>query len=263
MEQEKDPLQALQNDIKYMGFGEHTMLNLMVEEQVRSQVAAFEAYTEAFFDEETKIEARLFFRKGTSDTYGERYYFNRYEALLRYSGHPEKDKKQTFSLIAGRGITFKEAFNLLQGRWVCKTVVDFNGEKHTRWFRLDFSGKTQKGNYYLKPYRGNFDLEKTVNSCPIRELEIEEMKERIYYNLRKGNLYEVHYRHKNGKYEKKLITADPEARLIKNFPVATWADRKVSDEPGDPGEMVAAESEEISGSVLQDDLANPIQKAHL
>jgi hypothetical protein len=271
---EKTKLQLLHDDLLYMGFGRLTELPQLLEEQVSLDLPSFELFAEAFFDAESKMEATLYFRKGPSEKYGERYYFNRYEAMLRYLGAPDKDRGQTFYLQSGRGFTFKEAFNLLQGRWVCKTVIP-NPEKkllieetddnYSSWFRLDFTSKTRKGNYYLRYWRGKFDLEGALEVCQIRELDVPGMMDKLCKLLRKGNLPEVHFRHKNGKFEKKLITADPEAKMILNYPAAMWAERKrkTPEEPVELPGLEPAESEEISEAVLEDDLARPFKKAHL
>ncbi len=179
----------LHDNLKYMGFGVDTPLNLALDAQIRLEQASFELYAEAWFDDETKMEARLFFKRGPDS---ERYFFNKYEAFLRHSDNPDKDKAQTFHLNkGGRGVTFKEAYNLLQGRYVHKMVVDETGKKEAKWLQLNFAEKTVWGNYKINKFSDHFDLEKTLRQYKIRELENEELEQRICRSLRRGNLHPV------------------------------------------------------------------------
>src|ERR1700744_2308525 len=108
-------LDFLNTDLKYLGFGEKSLLNQHLEAQLLRELPAFELFTEAFYDNDTKLEAKLYFTRSAKENF---YYFNKYDALLRYAGEPDKDRAQTFYISKGHGVTLKEAFNLLQGRAV-------------------------------------------------------------------------------------------------------------------------------------------------
>jgi len=211
----------LQNSLKYLGFGEGTMLNQSLEDHIQKETPSFELYTEAFYDAETKMEARLyFFRSETS----ERYVFQKYDALLRYMEEEEKNKAQTFFLYKGSGVTFKEAYNLLQGRSVNKNFVSPQGEKYNAWIKLNFEQKDLNNNHKIRYFRSQyrFDLEKALEKYPIRELKNDEMRAALMKSLRRGNLHLVTMV-KPTKTEKAFIMADPEYKQIQLFTMATRA----------------------------------------
>src|SRR5579859_241931 len=164
-------LEFLNDNLKYLGFGERSVLNQSLETQILRNPPAFELFTEAFYDSETKMEARLYFTRSTKTEF---YFFNKYDALLRYGGEPVKDRAQTFYINKGQGITFKEAFNLLHGRSVFKTLTSRAGEQYTAWVQLNFSEKDQRNNYVYTYFRGRrFDLEKALSKHAIREMGYE------------------------------------------------------------------------------------------
>lgn len=248
-------LEFLHDNLKYMGFGVDTPLNLALDAQIRLEPASFELYAEAFFDEESKMEAKLFFKRGTES---ERYYFNKYEALLRFTDNPEKDKAQTFHLDkSGRGVTFKEAFNLLHGRYVHKMVKDDAGKKEPKWLQLNFAEKTLWGNFKINKFSDHFDLEKTLRQYKIRELLDEELEQRICRSLRRGNLHPVTFILHSKKTQRMVIWASPVERTIKNQPEATSANGKggVAVELTDIPEAIQEQENnlEIEKSLLQDE----------
>jgi hypothetical protein len=261
---DQENLNYLHDNLKYMGFGVDTPLNLALDAQVRLEPASFELFAEAFFDEESKMEARLFFKRGPDS---ERYYFNKYEALLRFTDNPEKDKAQTFELNkGGRGVTFKEAYNLLQGRYVHKMVVDDAGKKEPKWLQLNFAEKSVWGNYKINKFSDHFDLEKTLRQYKIRELLDEDLEQRICRSLRRGNLHPVTFILHSKKTQRMLIWASPVERTIKNQPEATSARGKGGDpiELTEIPEAIQDSTPEIEKSLLQDEpSSNKKKKVHL
>ena len=164
----QENLSFLQDSLKYLGFGESTLLNQQLEEQVAKSVREFELYTEAFFDDFTKLEAKLYYHQSDKS---ERYIFSKYDALLRYADNPERNRMQTFFIYKGTGVTFKEAFNLLEGRAVFRTLINADEQKYKAWTQLDFSEKDLHDNYKTKQYSAHYgyDLEKVLDSYPIVE----------------------------------------------------------------------------------------------
>jgi hypothetical protein len=254
----------MHDTLRYLGFGINTSIHYDLEEQIKLEPMAFELYTEAFFDEYSKMEATLYYTRGKS---GERYYLNKYQARLRYPDSPDMNREQTIWVERNRlGITFKEAFNLLQGRFVYKKLRNKYGESYMSWISLDFDNMTATGNYTVKYLYDHFELEKTLQACPIRELDFEELRERIIQSLRKGNLHPVTYVLKSGKAEKKLIFAHPGKQTINNISEATRASRKkkplpvvITEDPDTDQE----DSEPLSESTMQDGIPIAPQKAHL
>jgi len=213
-------LEYLNDNLKYLGFGEKSPLNQHLEAQILRDLPAFELYTEAFFDSETKMEAKLCFtRSATSDFY----FFNKYEALLRFSGEPDKDRRQTFYINKGSGITFKEGYNLLQGRAVFKTLTSKSGIQYTTWLQLNFSEKDRHNNYVYLYFRGRrFELEKALERFNIREMGLEPTRANLLRSLERGNLHPVTIEGPEHP-GKQLIEANPGLNTINFYPTAMRA----------------------------------------
>ena len=235
----KENLALLQENLKYLGFGQNTLLNQQLEEQIMKEVREFELYTEEYFDDQTKIEAKLYFRKTESS---ERYFIYKYDALLRYSDAPDKDMAQTFRIYKGNGITFKEAFNLLQGRAVYKSNFESDGEKYSAWVQLNFDKKDALNNYAMNKYYSSygFDLEKALKNYSIQELQTENTKAAFIRSLQRGNL-QLATMIKTNKTEKMFIEANPKNKTITIYSLATRAAKKhgprhpsVTEEPAEP-----------------------------
>ena len=211
-------LDFLNNDLKFLGFGERSLLNQHLEAQLQREQPSFELFTEAFFDSDTKLEAKLYFSRSAKENF---YFFNKYDALLRYAGEPDKDRAQTFYINKGHGITLKEAFNLLQGRAVFKLLTSRSGIQYSAWLQLNFSEKDRHDNYPYNYYRaGRFDLEKALKQYPIRELDYDEMRANLYRALQRGNLQPVTFTgpENKGKY---LVEANPSLNTVNVYPAAT------------------------------------------
>jgi hypothetical protein len=245
-------LDFLQDNLKYLGFGEKSLLNQHLEAQVLRDLPAFELFTEAFFDSDTKLEAKLYFTRSNQSDF---YFFNKYDALLRYAGEPDKDRAQTFYINKGHGITFKEAFNLLQGRSVYKNLTSKAGEQYTAWLQLNFKEKDLRNNYvysYVRERR--FNLEKTLEKYAIREMGFDHLRANLLRSLQRGNLHPVTFDSPN-KSEKNFIEANPVMRTINIYPMATRAADRIAaqhemeDHPGPEG----TGTEPVSNIVLEEE----------
>jgi hypothetical protein len=149
------------------------------------------------------METTLYFRKSDKS---DMYFFNKYEAELK---NEEKGLKrsQTFYITKGSGITSKEAFNLLEGRSVNKDFFNQDGEKYNAWVQLNFESKDKYGNY---------DLEKTLENYPIKDMILEESRKILMASLRKGNLQSVIVE-KEGRPELVFIEANPKFKSINMY----------------------------------------------
>jgi hypothetical protein len=208
----KDNLSFLQENLRYLGFGETLPFNDQLVQEFEKDNREFQLSTEVHFDEWSKLEATLFFRKaGQHDMY----FLIRYTAGLSYSEHSDFNRMQTFYIFKGAGVTLKEAFNLLQGRSVNKDLTSDDGEKYNAWIQLDFSTKTAMNNYKTRQYRQSYgyDLEKVLENYPIRELYDEELKANLLRSLKKGNVHPVTLS-KTNKIEKVYIEANPQFKTI-------------------------------------------------
>jgi hypothetical protein len=221
----KDNLTFLQENLRYLGFGETLPFNDELEHEVGKGQKDFHLATEAHFDEWSKLEATLHFRKGDQQ---EMYFLTKYTAALWYPENPDLNKMQTFYIFKGAGVTLKEAFNLLQGRAVNKDLTDSEGQKYNAWIQLDFSTRTPTNNYRTRQFRlqYGYDLEKLLCNYPIRELQVEELRSNLIRSLRKGNIHPVTFAMTN-KIEKKYIEACPQFKTISIYSETVRANQKL------------------------------------
>jgi len=208
----QENLDYLKNTLKYMGFGDK--LNNELEDNIKKGTTDININAKSTFNNK-QIEAMLSFRKGEQN---EMYFFNKYTAAISKDGQPDLDRSQTFYVNKGNGVTFKEAFNLLEGRAVNKNLTDSHGNKYNAWLQLDFDVKDKHGNHEVKQYHQNYgyDLEKAVSTLPIIELNNVDDRKLVMDALKKGNLWEVNI-DKDGSKEKIFIQADPKHKTVNAF----------------------------------------------
>ncbi|HEY4289967.1 MAG TPA: hypothetical protein VGN00_22860 [Puia sp.] len=211
----KEQLDRLKTDIKYLGFGDtSTELYTDLEEQVAKGAVGFDLYTEGFFDDDTRMEAILYFDLSKDLT---RYIFKRYEAKLHYTNDPARtsSRSQTIYLYKGKGFTFKETFNLLQGRAVNKDRIDLDGHEYNAWCQLNFDEKDKFGDYKIREFRKewHYDLEAALQAYPITDLKNDEVKQNLIRALKRGNAHPVTLL-KGRKLERVFIEACPSTRLL-------------------------------------------------
>lgn len=122
----KSNVEYLQRSLKYLGFG--TALNEVLETNLAEGKEKFGIATSAQFDNKHSLKDKeypkdtinyeLHFSKSKKS---DNYFLNNYAATLEKGGTDEAIR-QTFYLNKGNDITAKEAYNLLSGRSVSKTV---------------------------------------------------------------------------------------------------------------------------------------------
>jgi hypothetical protein len=202
-----DNLQYLKDNIKYMGFGES--LHGQLERNLGEGKADFQL---RFADEINKkpFEATLNFRKSDST---DMYFFNNYNASLEKS-NGEKNE-QTFYLNKGKGVTGKEAYNLLDGRAVQKDLVTKEGQPYKAWIQLDFENKDSKNNYEVKQFHENYgyDLKAAVGKFAVAEMKDPEKEKALMLSLQKGNVQSVTIE-KDGSSHKMFMEADPQYKKV-------------------------------------------------
>ena len=188
-------LNDLKDTLKYQGFGEQ--LNNELEKAVTKGEKTFTLEATHIHDlpiskaddplTRDKVSYELSFKQGKN----EQYYFNSYQAKLESPLF--KDRQQTFYLDMGRTYTAKEAYNLLSGRSVYKSLQNKEGQRYNAFVQLDFKGEQKaNGNYPLKSYHENygFRLSQTIAELPIKFSSLEE-RDRLIKSLEKGNLQKV------------------------------------------------------------------------
>ena len=219
-------LEFLQNSLKYLGFGEKLLLNRHLEEFITSEAKEFQLESQAFYDDETKLEVILHFRRSDQS---DMYFFSKYLAKLHRPDDPSKDREQLFYISKGAGMTLKEAYNLLQGRSVNKDLTDADAQKYNAWVLLNFEEKDKNDHYKVKkfgPHYG-FDLEKTLERYPILELKNEALKIGLLRSLKRGNLHTVTFQ-KSNKTEKMVIEANPQYKTLNIYSLSNRVTEKTS-----------------------------------
>lgn len=205
-------LAYLQDNMKYLGFGEKLQLNTQLEEQLEKQPKEFQLKADAKFGE-GNLEATLYFRKSDQT---DLYFFNKYDAKLKNDQDSSAERSQTFYISKGSGVTLKEAFNLLEGRAVNKDLTNAEGQKYNAWIQLNFNEKDLYDNFKIKRYTTNygFDLEKQLAKLLVLEAGTNHPKyAEVVRSLKKGNLVQVTSLDK----EARFITANPPKGRIDLF----------------------------------------------
>jgi len=199
--------QYLSDNLKYMGFGENLKTDL--EKNLNEGKADFQLHYKAEINKKP-FEVAMNFRKSDSSDI---YFFNNYHASLE-KGNGEK-AEQTFYLNKGKGVTGKEAFNLLDGRSVHKDLVTKEGQPYKAWMKLDFENKDKNNNFEVKQFheKYGFDLKAAVEKFPITDLKEPDKEKALMQSLQKGNVQSVTIE-KDGSSHKMFIEADPQFKKV-------------------------------------------------
>ena len=199
--------QYLSDNLKYMGFGEN--LKSELERNLNEGKTDFQLHYKAEINKKP-FEATINFRK--SDT-SDMYFFNNYHAALEKSNGEKA--AQTFYLNKGKGVTCKEAFNLLDGRAVQKDLVTKEGQPYKAWVQLDFENKDKSNNFEVKQYHENYgyDLKAAIEKLPVTDLKDTEKEKALIQSLQKGNVQSVTIE-KDGSSHKMFIEADPQYKKV-------------------------------------------------
>ncbi|MBN8836127.1 MAG: hypothetical protein J0I09_02630 [Sphingobacteriia bacterium] len=202
----QENLKYLTDNLKYMGFGDK--LNAELEQQMKEGKTDFQLTANAEFNKKS-FEAVLNFRKSDST---DMYFFNNYHASLEKNNGDKVE--QTFYLNKGKGITAKEAFNLLDGRSVHKDLTTKDGNEYKAWLQLDFENKTDKG-FEVKQFHENYgyDLKSAVEKFAVAELKDPEKEKALMASLQKGNVQSVTIE-KDGENHKMFMEANPQYKNV-------------------------------------------------
>lgn len=203
----QENLQYLSDNLKYMGFGEALKADL--EKQLQEGKPEFKL---EFFNEigNKGFEATLNFRKSDST---DMYFFNNYQATLHRSNGDEVN--QTFYLNKGKGVTAKEAFNLLDGRSVHKELLNKEDQPYKAWIKLDFESKDKNNNFEVKQFHENYgyDLKDAVAKFAVTELADPDKTKALFQSLEKGNVQAVTIE-KDGSSQRLFMQADPQYKKV-------------------------------------------------
>lgn len=176
----------LKDNIKYHGFGETLREELEIQLKKGDPEFRLPFKTEV---NKRELEATLHFKKSDST---DMYFFNKYDVRTA-TERGDQTMAQTFYLNKGRGVTLKEAYNLLNGRSVHKELTDKQDQKYQAWIQLNLGAEDKNGNFERKQFHQNygFDLKEALSYYPIKEMTNETEKEKLVRSLEKGNLQMV------------------------------------------------------------------------
>ena len=211
-------LEYLENNLKYLGFGDK--LNESLKESMLKGNTGFKLTTDTSIPSSTQkdnvkikdnIAYELNFSKGKD---GDVFFLNNYTAELKKAGELDA-VAQTFYVNKGKGVTAKEAYNLLSGRAVNKDIILKSGEKANVWLKLDLQAEKVKDNHLVKSFNENygFDLNQTLENSTIKSLDNQEIRERLIKSLEKGNQTEVTFL-RNGLETTGFVSANPQYKSL-------------------------------------------------
>lgn len=236
----EENLSFLKTNLTNKGFVDE-ILHANLENQIKQGLPEFKLMGTETFQRgplTEKVDYELAFRKSnTSD----KYFFNSFQATLK-NDDPSKEVSRNFYLNKGRGFTRKEAYNLLGGRAVYKELTNKDNESYKTWVKIDFTAKDERGNFELKQWgqKYGYDLQKTLQDFPIKELADPELRERLITSLERGNSAKVTFDRK-GKDETMYIEAVPRYKTVKVYnekmvPVFTDNTKKAGKEEKQPSQ---------------------------
>ena len=205
-----DNFQYLADNVKYLGFGESSKTE--IEKNMNSGKPDFQLHVKTEINKKA-FDATLNFRKSDST---DLYFLNNYHATLN-KGNDEK-LGQTFYLNKGKGVTAKEAYNLLDGRAVHKELSTKEGQNYKAWIKLDTSVTDKNQNFEVKQFHENygFNLKEAVSKFAIKEMSDPEKEKALLQSLQKGNLQSVTIE-KEGNTSKMFIEADPQFKKVNMY----------------------------------------------
>jgi hypothetical protein len=199
----------LKDKLFYLGFGDK--LNADLEKNITRGQEKFKLHMVGEFSKGEKKESVEYAVDFTKSKQNDMYFLNSYRATLAAT---ENEKSQTFYINKGKGVTAKEAYNLLDGRAVHKDLVNKEGNPYSAWLQL--TGKPdENGNHKIQQFHTawGYDLDKSLAKHPIKELTDPAQKESLIKSLEKGNLQSVAF-HREGRDEKMFIEANPKEKII-------------------------------------------------
>ncbi len=204
----QENLKFLQDRLFYLGTEKR--LHPELEKNMAEGKPEFKLPFSNHYDKD-KLSAELHFRK--SDT-NDLYFLNKYNATLQKPG--QENKSQTFYLDHGKGVTMKEAYNLLDGRSVNKDLKNKEGEVKNAWIKIDFNNKEPNGNFkqeqFYKPY--GYDLHSELFKLPLAQMPAEKYNQTVE-SLERGNVQQIKISENNtGAPDSIFVSANPKFKTL-------------------------------------------------
>lgn len=204
---DQENLDYLKEKLKFTGFEDKA--NEALEKHIRSGKDEFQIPVKLEMEGRDMVVDLHFRKSNTAD----RYFFNKYDVVLTNQDERIAPKSHTF--YQNQGVTAKEAFNLLEGRAVHKNLLNQDNEPYKAWIQLDLGQKEPNGNFKINTYHENygFDLKKSLENLPVKELQDQNKSEWLIKALSKGNVYPVVMEIK-GKEEVMFLEANPRFKSV-------------------------------------------------
>lgn len=204
--------EKLENQLQYSGFG------AVIDEKMKEMLSkgdkeVHRKHSLNYGNDE--VEATLNFKM--SDKIPGNYFFNSFDLSLK-KDDTGATVSQKFNNTFGHSFTLKEGYNLVAGRSVHKDFIKVdrddsaNNKHYNAWASLNFKETDDYGNFKIKK-SFNLDIEKLLNSYPIRELKYDQSKSEMLQSLKKGNRHHVTFE-ENGNSDKRLIEVDARFRKL-------------------------------------------------
>ena len=210
---DQENYEFLTEKLKYTGFEDK--LNAKLKEEIKSGKENF-TLSSTLDIEGKKMDADLYFKKSAIS---DRFFSNKFDAKLRNENPDLEPKAHTF--YQNQGVTAKEAFNLLEGRAVFKSLNDSEKEPYKAWLQLDLTKKDENKNFVVNQFheKYGFNLEEALRKFPIKELQDSTKTDWMVRSLQKGNTYPVQMS-RDGKDEIMFIEANPRFKSINVYDVS-------------------------------------------
>lgn len=206
-------MEQLTKKLLFLGFGEG--LNSELERKLKEGKPSFTLQASSEFGKD-KMGAVLNFTYAAKDG-KENYFLNNYVATL--VSHPDKPSQFVYVNNRGQSITFKEACNLLNDRFVFKTLTSKTGVEYDTWVKLDKNNLDQRTGYPKLHQFGEkygFDVNEALNRLPFKCLQYEPELKSVLRSLEKGNNTAVVLLHNESEH-KVFIEANPPAMTLNMY----------------------------------------------
>lgn len=202
-QKEFDQVQYLKDQLKYLGFGEDSILHKDLEKGINAKKLQFEIKTAS---DKTLPGNKVDFTLHYNKTEKGGIFLNSYDSNL--TNEKGDSLSQNFRVSREDSFTAKEAVNLLEGRSV---KIEFHNPKsdeiETAFVKLNFEEeKNQYGNYNFQTFYKNYgvDAAKTVENSNLI-FDKPEYRENTIKSLEKGNVVKVKFEQDGNVMEGKAI----------------------------------------------------------
>lgn len=209
----------LQNQVKYLGFGEE-LKDILTSQLKKGDLDKFSLQFPVQKENHNAVYSLNFAKSKTNDMY----FFNSYKLDLTNS--KDQTLSNTFQVNGFKGVTAKEAINLLEGRPV-KAVVEFKSKEgedknekevfiqlDTEKMPKDITAETKLPfKYFSKEY--GIDTAKILEKSPLK-LPNENYRDDAIKSLEKGNFVKANFTYNNEKVEG-LITLNAQYKSLNYF----------------------------------------------